>query len=95
MTIAADQTSIPALTAHDHILTRAGVDLDDRYRLPWALGVMFQLYPETPIYVRLHKRDQRAVINLGNIRSEVAIFATAEQVDRLANLLAAVRDRLR
>jgi hypothetical protein len=85
--------SLGELTAHDHILTRAGRDLDSP-DLPYALGVSMHLYPDTPIFVRLHQRDHRAMVQLGYVRAEVALFTSADQVDRLAVLFAHVRDRL-
>jgi hypothetical protein len=89
------QPPVPALTGNDHILTRAGADLDDPYGLPWVFGVHLQLCPQTPVFVRLHRRDHRAVVNLGVIRNEVSLYVTTDQVDRLANLFAVIRTRLR
>jgi hypothetical protein len=81
------------LTAHDHILTRAGRDLDSP-ELPYAMGLSMHLYPDTPIFVRLHKREHRAVVQLGFTRAETALYTSAAEVERLAVLFAHVRDRL-
>src|SRR5947199_7906771 len=61
-------TAVGALTSNDHILTRAGRDLDDPYDLPYALGVCLHVYAQTPIFVRLHRGQNRAVVNVGAIR---------------------------
>lgn len=81
------------LTANDHILTRAGIDLDSP-QIPYALGTTINLYPDTPIFVRIHQRDHRAVVQLGYSRAEIALYLDAVQVDRLATLFAHVRHRL-
>jgi hypothetical protein len=81
------------LTANDHILTRAGIDLDTP-GIPYALGTTIHLYPDTPIFVRTHKREHRAVVQLGYSRAEIALFVDAADVDRLATLFAHVRHRL-
>jgi hypothetical protein len=81
------------LTTHDHILTRAGIDLDGPV-LPYAMGLSMHLCPDTPIFVRLHKREHRAVVQFGYARAETALFTDADQVERLAVLFAHVRDRL-
>ena len=81
------------LSPNDHILTRAGVDLDGP-ALPFALGTAMHLYPETPIFVRLHRKEQRAVVQIGYCRAELALYVDATEVDRLATLFAHVRTRL-
>jgi hypothetical protein len=89
-------TASPApaeLTDHDHILTRAGRDLDGP-ALPYSMCLSLHLYPETPIFVRVHRAQRRAVVQFGHVRAETALFADAGQVDRLATLFAHVRDRI-
>jgi hypothetical protein len=85
---------VPAeLTAHDHIVTRARRDVDGP-ALPYTMNLALQLYPDTPIVVRVHKTEHRAVVQFGHVRAETAMFVDAGQVDRLANLFAHVRDRI-
>src|SRR4051812_1087011 len=57
------------LSPNDHILTRAGIDLDSP-GIPYALGTTINLYPDTPIFVRIHKKDHRAVVQFGYARAE-------------------------
>jgi hypothetical protein len=89
-------TAAPAageLSAHDHILTRAGSDLDGS-SLPYVIGTSLMLYPDTPIFVRLKKSDHRAVVQFGYVNACMAVYAETAQVGRLATLFAHVRDRL-
>ena len=81
------------LTANDHILTRAGIDLDSP-GIPYALGTFLQVFPDTPIFVRVKKTEQRAVVQFGYSHAELALHLTATDVDRLATLFAHVRHRL-
>jgi hypothetical protein len=90
-----NRSVIGELTNNDHLLTRAGRDLDNSYRLPYVLGVAMYVYPETPIFVRLHRKDHRAVVDIGTVNAQLALFLTTDQVTRLATLFAHVRDRLR
>jgi hypothetical protein len=83
------------LTGNDHILIRAGKDLDIPVDLPYSMCLSLHLYPEIPIFVRVHRRERRAVVQFGFVRAEAAVFVTADQVDRLATLFAHVRDLLR
>ena len=81
------------LSAHDHILTRAGVDLDSP-GIPYALGTFLQVDQDTPIFVRVKKAERRAVVQFGYSRAEIALHLAAAEVDRLATLFGHVRHRL-
>jgi hypothetical protein len=81
------------LNPNDHILTRAGSDLDSA-DLPYVLGTSLMLYPDTPIFVRLKKNEHRAVVQFGNVNACLAVYADTGQVGRLATLFAHARDRL-
>jgi hypothetical protein len=85
-----------SLTGNDYLVTDRGCEPDlVEHALPWAMGVSFHIRPETPVMVRLHTADKRAVIRLGGFSDDLDIFADADQVDRLANVLAETRTRLR
>jgi hypothetical protein len=81
------------LNANDHILTRAGHDLDGP-SLPYVLGASLMLHPQTPIFVRLKKREDRAAFQFGHCNACVMVYAETPQVARLATLFAHTRDRL-
>jgi hypothetical protein len=86
-------SSVPAeLTAHDHVVTRARRDLGPA--LPYSMCLALELRADTPIVVRVHKAEHRAVVQFGYVRAETAVFADAAQVNRLATLFAHVRDRI-
>ena len=83
------------LSPHDHILTRAGRDyLDDGPELSYSMCLSLHLYANTPIFVRIIKDQNRAVMQFGHVRAETALFANAAQVQRLATLFAHVSKRL-
>jgi hypothetical protein len=85
-----------ALTGNDYLVTERGhVPELVEHPLPWAMGVDFHIRPETPVIVRLHKDDKRVVIRLGGNSCDLDIFADVDQVDRLANVFAETRHRLR
>jgi hypothetical protein len=86
-------SALGELDANDHILTRASRDLDGP-TLPYSMCLALQLYPDTPIFVRLHKAEHRAVVQFGHLRAETALFADAPQIARLATLFTHVRHRL-
>jgi hypothetical protein len=90
-----DSTRAPLgeLTANDHILTRAGIDLDSP-GIPYALGTFLQVFPDTPIFVRVKKTEQRAVVQFGYSHAEIALHLNAVDVNRLATLFGHVRNRL-
>ncbi len=90
---AAAAPSVGELSPNDHLLTRAGTDLDCA-GLPYVLGTSLVLYPETPIFVRVHKKADRATIQFGHVNACVAMYVEAPQVGRLATLFAHTRDRL-
>jgi hypothetical protein len=81
------------LSPNDHILTRAGRDLDGP-GLPYSMCLSLHLYPDTPIFVRVHKAEHRAIVQFGHVRAETILFADAAQVQRLATLFAHVSERL-
>lgn len=81
------------LSANDHILTRAARDLD-RGDLPYVIGTSLMVYPDTPIFVRLHKNEHRARLQFGHVNACLTMYAETGQVGRLATLFAHTRDRL-
>jgi hypothetical protein len=89
-------TAVPAageLSAPDHLLTRAGSDLDGA-SLPYVIGTSLMVYPDTPIFVRVKTSDHRAVIQFGYVNACLTVYAPTAQVARLATLFAHVRDQL-
>jgi hypothetical protein len=87
------QPADPLLTANDHVITKAAHPVDSVHQ-PWAVHVAVHLYPSTPIVVRLRKPHGRTSLQIGAPGAELALFADAGQIDRLANLLAVIRTRL-
>ena len=81
------------LSPNDHILTRAGSDLDNT-SLPYVIGTSLMLYPDTPLFVRLKKNEHRAVVQFGYVDACLSVYANAGQISRLATLFANARDRL-
>jgi len=83
------------LTEHDHIVDDEGTypDLDGFY-LPWGLSVSLHLRAATPIVVRVHTDEHRAVVRFGANSAQTDLFVNADQLDRLITVLTAARTRL-
>ena len=83
------------LTEHDHIVDDERIYPDlHGYYLPWDLSVSLHLRATTPIVVRVHADEHRAVVRFGANSAQTDLFVKADQLDRLIAVLTAARTRL-
>jgi hypothetical protein len=88
------QPGMPALTGNDHIVTNARHPLESVH-LGWSINISVHIHPDTPVVARLHNHEHRAVVTIGKPGDEAVLFVDAAQIERLANLFAVIRTRLR
>lgn len=82
------------LTDNDHLVGDGETGPYFPTDLSISLGADVHLRSETPIVVRLHTDQQRAVVRFGVCRACLDLFADAGQIDRLITVLTAAKARL-
>jgi hypothetical protein len=66
----------------------------DCYARPMASSIGVHVRAACPIVVRLHRDDNRVVVKFANDTTDLALFLSADQVDRLIDVFTVTRDEL-